>query len=55
MERLSNVTPSSPIGTVCKIYCNNNDSVTGEIIGFRENKNLNSVHNKMLTNIWLNN
>ena len=44
MERLSNVTFPSPIGTVCKIYCNNNDSVTGEIIGFRENKNLIAAH-----------
>ncbi len=36
----------SPIGTVCKIYCNNNNSVTGEIIGFRENKNLIAVHDQ---------
>lgn len=36
----------SPIGTVCKIYCNSNNSVTGEIIGFRENKNLIAVHDQ---------
>ena len=34
----------SPIGTVCKIRCDNNDYITGEIIGFRENKNLIAVH-----------
>ena len=26
----------SPIGTICKINCSNNEFVTGEIIGFRE-------------------
>ena len=36
----------SPIGTVCKIYCKNNNSITGEIIGFRENKNLIAVHDQ---------
>ncbi len=30
----------------CKIYCNSNNSVTGEIIGFRENKNLIAVHDQ---------
>ena len=34
----------SPIGTVCKIRCDDNDYITGEIIGFRENKNLIAVH-----------
>ena len=34
----------SPIGTICKIECNDNNYVTGEIIGFRENKNLIAIH-----------
>ena len=29
----------SPIGTICEIECNDKTSVTGEIIGFKENKN----------------
>ena len=36
----------SPIGTICKINCSNNEFVTGEIIGFRENKNLIAVHDQ---------
>ena len=28
----------SPIGTLCKLYCDNGSFVTGEIIGFREKK-----------------
>ena len=34
----------SPIGTVCEIECNDKTIVTGEIIGFRENKNIIAVH-----------
>ena len=34
----------SPIGTICEIECNDNTHVTGEIIGFRENKNIIAVH-----------
>ena len=30
----------SPIGTICEIECNDKTVVTGEIIGFREKKNL---------------
>ena len=36
----------SPIGTICKIECNDGNFVTGEIIGFRENKNLIAVHDQ---------
>ncbi len=36
----------SPIGTICKIECNDGTHVTGEIIGFRENKNLLAIHNQ---------
>ena len=36
----------SPIGTICKINCSNNEFVTGEIIGFRENKNLIAVRDQ---------
>ena len=28
----------SPIGTLCKLHCDNGTFVTGEIIGFREKK-----------------
>ena len=39
MGKLLNVTLfPSPIGTLCKLYCNNGTFVTGEIIGFREKK-----------------
>ena len=34
----------SPIGTICEIECNDSSKVTGEIIGFRENKNIIAVH-----------
>ncbi len=34
----------SPIGTICEIECNDQSYVTGEIIGFRENKNIIAVH-----------
>ncbi len=34
----------SPIGTICEIECNDNTLVTGEIIGFKENKNIIAVH-----------
>ncbi len=34
----------SPIGTVCEIDCSDNSKVTGEIIGFKENKNVIAVH-----------
>ncbi len=34
----------SPIGTVCEIECNDKTLVTGEIIGFKENKNIIAVH-----------
>ena len=34
----------SPIGTICEIECNDSTKVTGEIIGFRENKNIIAVH-----------
>ncbi len=34
----------SPIGTVCEIECNDNSKVTGEIIGFKEKKNIIAVH-----------
>merc|ERR1711991_790149 len=34
----------SPIGTVCEIECNDKTIVTGEIIGFKENKNVIAVH-----------
>tara|TARA_B100000575_G_scaffold224586_1_gene185058 strand:- start:59 stop:1375 length:1317 start_codon:yes stop_codon:yes gene_type:complete len=36
----------SPIGTICKIQCNDENFVTGEIIGFKENKNLIAVHDQ---------
>jgi len=35
-----------PIGTICKIESNDDKTVTGEIIGFRDNKNLLAVHNQ---------
>ncbi len=35
-----------PIGTICKIESNDNKTVTGEIIGFRDNKNLLAIHNQ---------
>ena len=35
----------SPIGTICKIMCSNKNYVTGEIIGFRDSKNLLAIHN----------
>ena len=34
----------SPIGTVCEIDCSDSSKVTGEIIGFKENKNIIAVH-----------
>ena len=34
----------SPIGTICKLFCNDGSHVTGEIIGFREKKNLIAIH-----------
>ncbi len=36
----------APIGTVCKINSNDNVYVTGEIIGFRDNKNLIAIHDQ---------
>ena len=36
----------SPIGTICEIECNDKTSVTGEIIGFKENKNVIAVHSQ---------
>ena len=36
----------SPIGTICEIECNDKSSVTGEIIGFKENKNVIAVHSQ---------
>ncbi len=34
----------SPIGTICEIECNDNTKATGEIIGFKEKKNIIAVH-----------
>ena len=34
----------SPIGTICEIECNDGSKVTGEIIGFKEKKNIIAVH-----------
>jgi len=34
----------SPIGTLCKLHCDDGTFVTGEIIGFREKKNLIAIH-----------
>lgn len=34
----------SPIGTICEIQCNDQSQATGEIIGFKENKNIIAVH-----------
>ncbi len=36
----------SPIGTICKLFCNDGSHVTGEIIGFREKKNLIAIHDQ---------
>ena len=36
----------SPIGTICKLFCNDGNYVTGEIIGFREKKNLIAIHDQ---------
>ena len=36
----------SPIGTICEIECNDRSTVTGEIIGFKENKNVIAVHSQ---------
>ena len=36
----------SPIGTICKLFCNDGSYVTGEIIGFREKKNLIAIHDQ---------
>ncbi len=36
----------SPIGTVCEIECNDKTTITGEIIGFKENKNVIAVHSQ---------
>lgn len=35
-----------PIGTICRIESNDNKNVTGEIIGFRDRKNLLAVHDQ---------
>lgn len=35
-----------PIGTICRIESNDNKNVTGEIIGFRDHKNLLAVHDQ---------
>ena len=35
-----------PIGTLCKLFCNDGTYVTGEIIGFREKKNLIAIHDQ---------
>ncbi len=42
----------SPIGTICQIECDDKTYVTGEIIGFKENKNIIAVH-EMNANIIL--
>ena len=42
----------SPIGTICEIECDDKTFVTGEIIGFKENKNIIAVH-EMNANIIL--
>ena len=34
----------SPIGTICRLECSDRKFVTGEIIGFREGRNLIAVH-----------
>ena len=34
----------SPIGTICKLECSDKSFVTGEIIGFKDNKNLIATH-----------
>ena len=36
----------APIGTICEIESNDDKTVTGEIIGFRDNKNLLAIHNQ---------
>ena len=36
----------SPIGTICKLECSDKNFVTGEIIGFRDSKNLLAVHDQ---------
>ena len=36
----------SPIGTICRMECNDKNFSTGEIIGFKENKNLIAIHNQ---------
>ena len=36
----------SPIGTICRMECNDQNFATGEIIGFRENKNLIAIHDQ---------
>lgn len=36
----------SPIGTICKLECSDKSFVTGEIIGFRDSKNLLAVHDQ---------
>ena len=34
----------SPIGTICKINCSDDKFVTGEIIGFKDGRNLLAIH-----------
>ena len=36
----------SPIGTICKLECSDKKFVTGEIIGFRDQKNLLAIHDQ---------
>ena len=36
----------APIGTICKLQCSDKNFVTGEIIGFRDSKNLLAVHDQ---------
>lgn len=36
----------SPIGTICKLECSDKKFVTGEIIGFRDKKNLLAIHDQ---------
>lgn len=36
----------SPIGTICRVECSDNKFVTGEIIGFRDSKNLLAIYDQ---------
>ena len=36
----------SPIGTICQLECSDKKKVTGEIIGFRDQKNLLAIHDQ---------